>query len=573
MAGGSPPRRIILTGFSGTGKTTVARALARRLGWHWVDTDDLVVAHDGRYIHQIFQESGEEYFRGLERMALRQATSPEGWVVATGGGAVLRPENRRLLAERGLVVCLEASPETIHQRLRAEQDRNPAVRPLLQAEDPLARIRELKAFRQPYYRLCDWTVDTDGRTADEVAAEVQRVWETQAAALWSRRGRPAWFESEPAASEQESPYADHGEPAAVVRTPAAEYPVYVGWGILESLGHRLKAAGLAGAAWVVSDASVAARYGGRVRAVLERAGFQTDLYAVPPGDASKSLETAAALFDWLAARRAERRDAVVALGGGMVTDLGGFVAATYLRGLPLVHVPTSLLGMVDAAIGGKVAVNHREAKNLIGAFYQPWLVLCDVALLATLSPRELTSGWAEAIKHALILDPDLLDLLEREAEAVARLDRDLATRVIARSAALKAAVVSEDEREAGRRTILNYGHTVGHALEAATGYEALLHGEAVAVGMAAVGEIGVRLGVTPPALRERQDALLRRFGLPLRAPGVDPERVLAAMALDKKVSGKAIRWVLLEEAGRPVIRDDVPPELAADVVRLVTAAG
>jgi 3-dehydroquinate synthase len=257
----------------------------------------------------------------------------------------------------------------------------------------------------------------------------------------------------------------------------------------------------------------------------------------------------------------------------MVCDLAGFVAATFVRGLPLVHVPTSLLAMVDAAVGGKVAVDHPQAKNLIGAFYQPRLVLADVSVLQTLPPRELTSGWAEVIKHALILDEDLLRLLETDAAAACRLDPTVAERVIARSVALKAAVVSEDEREeTGRRMVLNYGHTIGHGLEAAAGYAGLLHGEAVAVGMSGAARIAVRLGILAPEVAERQDALLARFGLPLRAPGVDARMALAAMALDKKAEGGALRWVLLEDIGRTVIRRDVPASLVEQVVAELTAA-
>jgi 3-dehydroquinate synthase len=255
----------------------------------------------------------------------------------------------------------------------------------------------------------------------------------------------------------------------------------------------------------------------------------------------------------------------------MVCDLAGFVAATFARGLPLVHVPTSLLAMVDAAVGGKVAVNHPQAKNLIGAFYQPRLVLADVSLLQTLPPRELTAGWAEVIKHALIMDEELLCLLEDNAEAAQRLAPEVAEQAIGRSVALKAAVVSEDEREeTGRRTILNYGHTIGHGLEAAADYAGLLHGEAVAVGMSGAARIAVRLEILPAAVAQRQDALLARFGLPLRAPGIDIQKALAAMTLDKKAQGGAVRWVLLEDVGRPVIRRDVPPPLVAEVVAELT---
>jgi 3-dehydroquinate synthase len=240
--------------------------------------------------------------------------------------------------------------------------------------------------------------------------------------------------------------------------------------------------------------------------------------------------------------------------------------------MPLVQAPTSLLAMVDASIGGKVAVNQREAKNLVGAFYQPAAVFADVSTLRTLPERELTSGWTEVIKHALITDADLLTLLEDRVDAVRALEPDVTTRVVRRSMALKAQVVAEDERElTGRRTILNYGHTAGHALEAATGYGALLHGEAVAWGMLVAAEIGRRVGVTPPQLAERQKALLARFGLLRPLPEVSVDAVLSAMSLDKKVSGKSIRWVLLAGVGKPLLRSDVPLPLARDVVEAMLA--
>jgi 3-dehydroquinate synthetase len=223
--------------------------------------------------------------------------------------------------------------------------------------------------------------------------------------------------------------------------------------------------------------------------------------------------------------------------------------------------------MVDASIGGKVAVNQRQAKNLIGAFYQPRLVFADVSMLQTLPERELTSGWAEIVKHALIMDSHLLLTLEEQVEALRGLQPEVTTAVVRRSMALKAHVVSEDERETtGRRSILNYGHTVGHALEAAAGYGTLLHGEAVALGMVAAAEIGRRLGLTPPDLAERQRALLERFDLIRGVRGVDADSVLAAMSLDKKVVGKDVRWVLLEDVGRPVLRTDVPASLVRQVV-------
>jgi 3-dehydroquinate synthase len=567
------PQRIILTGFSGTGKTEVARLIAERLGWQAVDSDDAIVEAAGKPIPAIFHDHGEQHFRTLEHTVLRQLCSHPKTIIAAGGGAILAAENRRLMAQGGFIVCLEARPETILERLRPQFESDPVARPLLATPDSLRRIRELKSFRQPYYALADHTVHTDSLSVEQVAAEVVHAWRELSAAALEAQGRVAALAAAPSAREADAPYCQPLGAACVVRTSSATYPVFVSWGALPDLGYHMAEAGLAGRAYLISDSMVHARWGAAAEEALQAAGLQVASHVVPAGETSKSLKTAAAIYDWLVSQRAERGEAIVALGGGMVCDLAGFVAATFVRGLPLVHVPTSLLAMVDAAVGGKVAVNHREAKNLIGAFYQPRLVLADVSTLQTLPPRELTTGWAEVIKHALIMDEGLLRLLEENADAVMSLEPAVTTEVISRSIALKAAVVSEDEREeTGRRTILNYGHTIGHGLETAAEYAGMLHGEAVAVGMAGAARIACRLGLLPPETAERQDALIARFGLPLRASGVDAAKVLAAMSLDKKIKGGDIRWVLLKDIGRPVIRQDVPAALVEEVVSELLSA-
>ena len=562
------PRRIFLTGFSGSGKSAVAARVAAALGWRALDTDDIIEERSGRSIPDIFARDGEARFRELEAEALREAARQTEVVVATGGGIVQSTANRRLMAGGGFVVCLEGQPEVLWRRLR-DAGGSATERPLLAGPDPLGRIRALKAQRQPFYALADCTIHTDSLNLSQVAEDVVHAWRR----LSARAARdPDRLSGEPVGTPA-GEGAPTGRPACWVDAESARYPVHVEWGAMTRLGERLREAGLSGAAHVISDDHVWHHYGEAALASLRQAGFEADSYVVPAGEASKSLTTASHLYEWLASRRAERGHAVVALGGGMVGDLAGFTAATYLRGLPLVHVPTSLLAMVDASIGGKVAVNLSEAKNLVGAFYQPRLVVTDVSALTTLPARELTSGWAEVAKHALIMDADLLSTLETQVADLRRLEPGVTAAVVRRNVELKAQVVSEDERETtGRRTILNYGHTVAHGLEAASEYEALLHGEAVAVGMAAAAEIGQRLGVTPPALAERQAAVLASFGLPQEAPGIDPERVLAATALDKKVSGRAVRWVLLEDVGRPVLRDDVPDALVRQAVRRACGA-
>jgi 3-dehydroquinate synthase len=562
-----PPRRIFLTGFSFSGKSRVAPVIANSLGWRTVDLDDLIVEAAGKPIPQIFADEGEPGFRLRETKALRHACQGTEVVVATGGGIVLAEENRRLMAASGVVVCLEARPETIYARLQQAANVDESERPLLRGADPLGRIRHLKALRQPLYALADFTVHTDDLSPELVAEEVVRAWRRFAECFSYDGSRLAGAAAGSTTVEMaDVPVAEPG-PICSVKTETADYPVYAGWDVFDALGEKLRQAGLSGGLYVITDFNVNNHYGFRAAEVLRREGFAVHTYIVPAGESSKSLERASEIYDWLTAHKAERGQGVIALGGGVVGDLAGFVAATYLRGLPLVQAPTSLLAMVDASIGGKVAVDQREAKNLVGAFYQPLLVFADVATLRTLPERELTSGWAEVIKHALVLDAGLLALLEDQVDALRGLDPDVTTQVVRRSMALKAQVVAEDERElTGRRSILNYGHTAGHALEAAAGYGTLLHGEAVAWGMIVAGEIGRRIGLTPQEVVERQQAALTRFGLLRALSAVSVDAVVSAMSLDKKVSGKGIRWVLVADTGKPVLRSDVPLPLAREVI-------
>lgn len=342
--------------------------------------------------------------------------------------------------------------------------------------------------------------------------------------------------------------------------------MYTGHHILPRLPELLDDLGLSGVAFIITDTNVLPLHGDSVRHTLQSAGWRVHVHAVPAGEASKSLECASELWDWLVSERAERGDLVVALGGGVVGDLAGWVAATYLRGMHLVQLPTTLLAQVDSSIGGKTGINHPRAKNLIGAFYPPDLTLVNTAFLATLPDRELRSGWAEVIKTALIADPALFKFLLGHGPALRRLEADPLAVVVGRCAGLKLEVVTEDPREAGRRAILNYGHTLGHALEAVTGYGVLSHGEAVAIGMRAAAHIAVDMALLEPRVAELQAKAVREFGLPEAAPALRVERVLDAMKLDKKVRSGGLRWVLLRDIGRPELRPDVPPELVRRAV-------
>ena len=356
--------------------------------------------------------------------------------------------------------------------------------------------------------------------------------------------------------------------AAEVHHSGGSYPVVAGWGILSNIGERLAEVGVKNAAYIITDENVMNPYGRNVQRALQKNGTAAHCFVIPAGETSKSFELAQAIYNWLVELRAERGQAVISVGGGVVGDLGGFVAATFLRGVPFVQVPTSMAAMVDASIGGKGAVNLPQAKNLVGAFYQPKGVFADVEALSTLGKRELAEGWAEAIKHGFILDSSLVDVFEEHAEALMAVEPEISTEVIRRSMAIKADVVSQDERETlGIRILLNYGHTIGHALESSTEYDRFLHGEGVAVGMMAVARMAQKMGMLSSDVVARQQRLLERFNLPITASGVEAKDVLQAMSLDKKNQGGGNRWVMLEATGSAVVRSDVPRELVERTVR------
>jgi 3-dehydroquinate synthase len=358
--------------------------------------------------------------------------------------------------------------------------------------------------------------------------------------------------------------------AAVVHTTQGSYPVIVGRDVIDGLGLDLQKLGQTGRAFLVADEVLFPNPVRRAQEALERGGFECHVLALEIGESNKNMATLEAVYSWLADRRAERGDVVVAMGGGVTGDLVGFVAATWLRGVSVVQVPTSLTAMVDSSIGGKTGVNLPQGKNLLGAFHQPKLVLQDVGHLDSLPPREMAAGWAEAVKHGLILDADLLDTFERLAPQMIAFEGDEPVDAIRRSVSIKGEIVSADEFETGdRRVLLNYGHTIGHAIEAVSGYGEYLHGEAVAIGMMAAAGIATRLGMIDPELVERQRRILESYNLPTRARNMDAAAIIDATKSDKKSSGGTIRWVLLEGPGQATTRRNVPGNVVLEAVSAV----
>ena len=542
---------VILVGLPGSGKTAVGRRLAHHHGAEFIDLDEVVERHAGQSIPDIFASQGEAGFRSLERAAVADLGPADRdpavrRVVATGGGAVLDPRNRWRLYRRRLPIWLDARPEVLAQRLR----RSPTIRPLVVGRDPISAMRGLADGRRPF------------AGAERVNAIVQlpSVLETVdnlVAEAPSRRG------------------------TLLLRSDSRLGRVTIGEGILgtalvEEL-MRLEAR----RAVVITEPGAWNAVGGEIRESLAARAIPLEIVELPQGEAAKRMAVIEETARTLADLRVARDEPLVAVGGGALGDAAGFLAAVWLRGVPLIHLPTTLVAQIDSSIGGKTGVDLPEGKNLIGAFHQPAAIVIDVAVLRSLPERERRAALGEAVKMAILGDERLFELLESDGDAIvhgedAVFEDGTVAELVERCAWKKIEVVSADEREADSdagagRIRLNLGHTVGHGLEAAAGYSGLRHGEAVAYGLRAACRLGAALGSTPGARADRVEALLSRLGL-----GVDPlhlalDAILAALDTDKKHAGDGrLRWVLPNEAGVEV-RDDVPVDLIEEIVGGVLA--
>jgi 3-dehydroquinate synthase len=542
---------IFLVGLMGAGKTTIGRLLARKLGKRFVDSDHEVEARTGASIPLIFEIEGEASFRRREADMIRELTGQHGIVLATGGGAVLNPATRALLAERGTVIYLRASVGSILQR--TSHDRN---RPLLRTADPRRKLEELTAQREPLYReVADLVIDT-GRP--NVQSMVGTILE-QMAALEAARER----------KRPDQPMNEQKRINLDVALGTRSYPIVIGRGVLDD--HELLGGHLGtGKVAIVTNTTVAPLYLDRLAAPLRAMGREVVEIVLPDGEEYKNWESLNLVYDALLAAKCDRKTTLVALGGGVIGDMTGFAAATYMRGVPFVQVPTTLLAQVDSSVGGKTGINHPRGKNMIGAFYQPRAVLADTATLDTLPSRELSAGLAEVIKHGAILDAAFFDWCEQNIGKLVARDADALAHAIARSCEIKADVVRKDERETGLRAVLNFGHTFGHAIESGLGYGNWLHGEAVGCGMVMAADLSQRLGYVDAATVQRVRALVEAAGLPTVAPDLGAERWIELMEVDKKNEGGSIKFILLKPLGASIITS-VPRETLLATLAACTA--
>ncbi|NVD71960.1 3-dehydroquinate synthase [Duganella sp. BJB1802] len=535
---------VFLVGLMGAGKTTIGRILARKLGLRFIDSDHEIEARTGASIPWIFEIEGEQSFRRREADVIRELTAQQELVLATGGGAILNPDNRAYLQSRGTVIYLRATVNSILQR--TAHDKN---RPLLQTADPRKKLEELMAVRDPLYmEIADIVIDTGRPNVQSMVQSILTQLETRAC----EASPNCVTQAEPTMNEQSTILLN-------VELGERSYPISIGPALLQDgalLARHVHGDKVA----IVTNTTIAPLYLERVEAGLRQAGKQVTSIVLPDGEEYKNWASLMQIFDALLAAKADRKTTLIALGGGVIGDLTGYAAASYMRGIDFIQVPTTLLSQVDSSVGGKTGINHPMGKNMIGAFHQPRAVIADTATLETLPARELSAGLAEVIKHGAIIDAAFFDWIEANIGKLMARDKGALAYAIARSCEIKADVVRQDEREGGLRAILNFGHTFGHAIENGLGYGEWLHGEAVGCGMVMAADLSHRMGLVDEATVARMRALVAAAGLPVKAPDLGVARWLELMEVDKKNEGGAIKFILIKPLGAPSITN-APQEL------------
>ena len=505
-------KHLFFTGFMASGKSRTGRALAERLGRPFVDTDNVIVERAGKSITEIFEQDGEAKFREMERDIIAEiAASETPQVISLGGGALTQAENLKVIKESGTIIRLWAKPEILSERIGRKN-----TRPLLanlSDEERLAKIKVMLKDREKNYAHADFSVESsndnnEGHVIEQIL-QMLRFWESHALDVYPSEG--------------------------------GHYPIFIGKNIIPAAGVMLEGLKIAGdyEFLVCTDTTIAKAQAQKLAELRGQAG-RCPVFKFQAGERNKTLHNLNQLYSFMLHRGYTRKSCLLQMSGGVVGDMAGFGAATYQRGIPFIQFPTTLLSMVDSSVGGKVAVNHPEGKNMIGAFYQPKAVVCDLSVLETLPENEYLAGLAEIVKYGVIYDEEFFAYMEKNVDKIKSHDIETLKHLIFRSCQIKAEVVGIDEKEAGLRAILNYGHTFGHAIEKLTHYELFSHGIAVSLGMRVAARAAVLLGKMDSAAEARQNALLDALGFP-KTYAINVDQAWEAMAIDKKASkGKRV---------------------------------
>ncbi|MCX8032797.1 MAG: 3-dehydroquinate synthase [Thermoleophilia bacterium] len=539
---------VALAGFMGAGKTSVGEMLASSLGWRFVDLDTEFERRHPEGIARFFAEKGEAAFRAEEWRLLRtiledacfanrEESEGEGLVLSLGGGTLEIQEAAEALEQCATVFYLKISPETAWRRVQGSD------RPL--AQDQAVFLDRFFRRQELYEDAADWVIPADNRSVGEIVEDILWVVKDARASTAGSWGRFVVL------TQRRSRIM--GAAGALLATPQLAKP-------FTAQGQRI---------FLITDENVFWAWGSRLLSCLGQQSRVATLI-VAQGEQSKSVRTLASCWEWLAEQGARRDDLVVALGGGVVGDLAGFAAATYQRGVPLWQIPTTLLAQVDSSVGGKTAVNLPAGKNLVGAFYQPDLVVIDPVTLDTLPTHVYRAGLAEVVKYALLKSWSFFSFLERNASQILAREPYVLARLVKRCVLCKAEIVEQDETEMGPRAVLNLGHTVAHALEKVVGYGKLSHGEAVSLGLVAALVVSEKLLGLDPEVRMRTTCLLETFGLPVSWEISNIDAITAATAYDKKARARSAGYVGLQQVGQPVIGLDVSPSLLREALEVIT---
>ena len=521
-------KNIILTGYMGVGKSTIGKKLAENLSMEFIDMDVALELRIGMSIVDFFSHHGEQEFRQIESELCQELAAQENVVIATGGGTLINLENQSIFTENleNHIVNLQASLNTIRSRITKNEKNK---RPLFDS-----KLKQRYQTRQPIYLSFPYQIDTENKTINQICNEIDSIFKfTQ----------------------------------LNIKTPTNQYPIYIGNHCISNLISWLRKSGFENQTKIclITDSIIQALHAEKVNLQLKNAGYDTTIISMPSGEEHKNINTVMLLIDKMLQNNFDRHSLIIALGGGIVTDLAGFVAATFMRGIPHIQIPTSLLAMIDASIGGKTGVNLHQGKNLIGAFKQPELVVIDNSFLQTLPQIERINGLAEAIKHGIIASPNLFKFLEESAGDWSFLLSD--SKWIVETIQVKKEIVEKDPFEKNIRAYLNLGHTAGHAIEKQSNYR-LKHGQAVAIGTLIAAQLSLMEGILSLKQYNRIKNLLLSWGLPITI-NLDSQIIYQICQYDKKKHGKSLRWVLPQKIGNVYITNEITDNQALVAISTV----
>ena len=534
---------IYIIGFSGTGKSASSQLASEALNWEYYDMDKIIENEEKRTISEMFETDGENWFRERESKLLSNLSKKTMCIISTGGGVPVSESNMKLMMQTGYVICLDASIEVIIKRLNQENIegiQESSVRPKI-SDLSKEKISDFKSKRSKFYSKAHLTINTNYMPVEEVSNNIVYAVEKYTDILNINYLKQ--FDTF----------------CTTVKSKNDLYGVFVGVDIYNILPEVMKNILLKDKIFLLADEG-SKKYMRQIQKIFESDNITTTTLVIEEGEKSKSLSTASKIYEWLSSQHADRGDVLIGIGGGVVGDITGYVASSYMRGIKFALIPTTLLAMSDSSIGGKTAVDVNNIKNLAGSFYNPSLVFSDLQSLKTLPKRQIKSGWAELIKHGFIRDKELLqDMLK--IEDYFDLDTNLNS-IIKRSIKIKGQIVSQDEHEKyGHRIMLNYGHTLGHAIESSTNLERYTHGEAVSIGMAFAAKLSNYLGMLCDEEYLFHNKILLKFDLPISSTNIDWDKCFHLIKNDKKVKNGKINWILLESLGKSVVKNDIDDEI------------